>query len=150
MSDQDSVCPFGQSDAESPTRLRARAKITVQSSEAEPYDQTASPALVEVHLTETFVGDIEGESPVRALQILRDDKSASLVSVHDSAENWADARGPSCFKGQKSLRTARSRRDGLSFPDRGQTNFRGSVVRADLKASLEKGPTERWTIGSND
>jgi Protein of unknown function (DUF3224) len=81
MSDQDSVCPFGQSDAESPTRLRARAKITVQSSEAEPYDQTASPALVEVHLTEMFVGDIEGESPVRALQILRDDKSASLVSV---------------------------------------------------------------------
>jgi Protein of unknown function (DUF3224) len=77
MNDQDSVRPFGQSDAESPTRLRARAKIAVQSSEAE----TESPALVEVHLTETFVGDIEGESPVRALQILRDDMSASIVSV---------------------------------------------------------------------
>jgi hypothetical protein len=147
MSDQDSVCPFGQSDAESPTRLRARAKITVQSSEAEPYDQTASSALVEVHLTETFVGDIEGESPVQFCATIS--LPASSAS-NDSAENWVDARGPSCFKGQKSLRTARSRRGGLSFPDRGQTNFRGSVVRADLKATLEKGPTERWTTGSND
>src|SRR5436190_24238756 len=81
MSDRDSLHPSGQSHAESPQRVRASAKITVKSSEAEPYDQTASPTLVEVRLTETFVGDIEGESPVRALQILRDDKSASLLSV---------------------------------------------------------------------
>lgn len=61
--------------------MRARAKIAVLSSQAEPYDKTAGPALMEVHLSETFVGDIEGYSPVRALQILRDDKSASLVSM---------------------------------------------------------------------
>jgi hypothetical protein len=36
---------------------------------------------VEVRLTETFAGDIEGESPVRALQVLRGDKSACLVSM---------------------------------------------------------------------
>lgn len=63
------------------TRAHAAARITVQSSEAQPYDQTASPALVEIRLSETFTGDIDGESPVRALQVLRDDKSASLVSV---------------------------------------------------------------------
>jgi hypothetical protein len=79
MNDRDSVHPIGQSQAR--PRARAKAKITVQSSEVEPYDQTASPALVEVRLTETFAGDIEGESPVRALQVLRDDKSACLVSV---------------------------------------------------------------------
>lgn len=150
MSDQDPVRPFGQSDAESRTRLRARAKIAVQSSEAEPYDQTASPALVEVRLTETFFGDIEGESPVRALQVLHDDKSASLVSVQRFRGKPGGRQGTSCCKGQKSSRTARSRRDGLSFPDRGQTNFRGSAARAALKATLEMVPTERWTIGSND
>src|SRR5262249_53212528 len=53
-------------------------------------------------------------------------------ACNDSAENWADVRGPSCFKDQKSSRTARSRRDGLSFPDRGQVNFPGSVARAAL------------------
>jgi hypothetical protein len=31
------------------------------------------------------------------------------------------------------------RRDGLSFPDRGQVIFPGCVARAALKASLEKG-----------
>jgi hypothetical protein len=70
-----------QSRIEEPTRVRAGAKIAVLSSQAEPYDKTAGPALMEVHLSETFVGDIEGYSPVRALQILRDDKSANLVSM---------------------------------------------------------------------
>ena len=79
MNDRESVHPIGQSQAR--PRARAKAKITVRSSEVEPYDQTASPALVEVRLIETFAGDIEGESPVRALQVLRDDKSACLVSM---------------------------------------------------------------------
>jgi hypothetical protein len=71
-------------------------------------------------------------------------------ACNDSAENWADARAPSCFKVQKSSRTARSRRHGLSFPDRGQVIFPGCAARAALKATLEKGLTERWIIGSND
>jgi hypothetical protein len=97
----------GQPQTELPARTRAKAKITVQSSEANPYDQTISPALIEVRLTETFTGDIEGESPVRALQVLREDRSASLSAYSDSVENFADARAPSCFKVQKLSRTAR-------------------------------------------
>lgn len=60
---------------------RAEAKITVQSSESQPYDQTATPPLVEIRLRETFTGEMEGESPVRALQVLCGDKSARLVSM---------------------------------------------------------------------
>jgi hypothetical protein len=81
MASYEGGCPSGKSQTEPRARARAEAKITVQSTEARPYDQTASPALVEIHLSETFTGDIDGESPVRALQVLRDDKSASLVSV---------------------------------------------------------------------
>lgn len=51
------------------------------SSEARPYDQTASPTLMEIRISETFTGDIAGESTVRALQVRRDDRSASMVSV---------------------------------------------------------------------
>src|ERR1700689_4907933 len=69
---------------------------------------------------------------------------------NDSAENWADAKAPSCFKVRKSSRTARSRRRGLSFPGRGQVIFPGCAARAALKATLEKGPMERLIIGSND
>ena len=81
MNDQDSVRASRRSPTEPPTRTTAKAKITVQSSEARPYDQTVSPALLEIRLGETFTGDIEGEAPVRALQVLRDDRSASLVSM---------------------------------------------------------------------
>jgi len=70
-----------QSQTEPCQRTRAKAKITVHSSQAKPYDQTASPALVEIDLNEKFAGDLDGESPVRALQLLRDDKSACLVSM---------------------------------------------------------------------
>src|SRR5436190_16924025 len=71
-------------------------------------------------------------------------------ACNDSAENWADARAPSCFKARKSSRTARSRRHGLSYPDRGQVVFPGCAAKAALKATSEKGPTERWIIGLND
>ena len=131
-------------------RTRAKAKVTVQSSEAKPYDQTASPALMEIRLSETFTGDIDGESPVRALQVLRDDKSASLVSMQRFSGKLGGRQGTFVLQGQKSSRTARSRRHGLSFPDRGQAIFPGCAARAALKATLEKGPTEGWIIGSND
>jgi hypothetical protein len=71
----------GQPETGPRQRARAQATITVHSSEVTPYDQTMGPALMEVRLMETFSGDIEGESPVRALQMLRGDQSAALVSL---------------------------------------------------------------------
>jgi hypothetical protein len=82
-------------------RTRAKAKITVQSSEATPYDQTTSPKLMEIHLSETFTGDIEGESPVRALQVLRDDHSASLVSVQRFSGKLGGRQGTFVLQGQE-------------------------------------------------
>jgi hypothetical protein len=60
-----------QFQTEPRTRAHAKAKITVQSSEAKPYDQTASPTLMEISISEAFTGDIDGESTVRALQAQR-------------------------------------------------------------------------------
>src|SRR5437660_9193617 len=62
-------------------RTLATAKITVVSSDAKAYDQTEGPALMELRLSETFAGDIDGESSVRALQLRRADQSASFVSM---------------------------------------------------------------------
>jgi hypothetical protein len=69
-----------ESQAASPTHAHAVAKVTVQSHEATPYDQTAGPTLEQINITETFTGDIDGESTVRALEVLHPDRSASLVS----------------------------------------------------------------------
>src|SRR5689334_4015869 len=82
MNDHDPVAAIERQSRTKPrTRARARAKITVQSSEARPFDQTPSPALLDIRLSETFTGDIDGQSTVRALQASRDDRSASLVSL---------------------------------------------------------------------
>ena len=81
MTDYESTRGTGQPQKEPRTRTRAEAKISVQSSEAKPYDQARTPVLVEIRLNETFTGDIDGESTVRALQVQRDDGSASMVSV---------------------------------------------------------------------
>ena len=66
-----------------------------------PYDQAAGSALVELCLTETFTGDIEGESPVRALQVLRDDKSASLVSVQRFCGKLGGRQGTFVLQGSE-------------------------------------------------
>src|SRR5262245_52751521 len=81
MNGQGSIPATGQSQTGPRLRATATAQITVENSEAKPYDQTERPALVEIRLSETFAGDIDGESPVRALQVLRDDQSAYLVSM---------------------------------------------------------------------
>jgi hypothetical protein len=60
---------------------RARATITVRESHAEPYDETAGPALSILSIRETFEGDIQGDSIVRALQIRGQDGSAHMISL---------------------------------------------------------------------
>ena len=67
-----------------------------------------------------------------------------------SAENWTDARVPSCFKVRKLTRTARLSQHGLLFPVQGPVIFQGCAARAALKAALAKGRRQRWIIGSND
>jgi hypothetical protein len=82
MSNHDSTPAPGQGQAKTRTRTRAEASIVVQSFEAKPYDQSVSPPLLEIRLSETFTGSMEGESTAaRALQVQRDDRSASLVSM---------------------------------------------------------------------
>lgn len=53
----------GPSQTDRRTHATARAAITVQSSQAKPFDETAKPQLLELRLSETFKGDMDGESP---------------------------------------------------------------------------------------
>jgi hypothetical protein len=63
-------------------RTRATAKIDVRSYQPETYEDSAGGTdLVEIHVTEAFHGDIEGEGVVRFLQALRADGSASFVGI---------------------------------------------------------------------
>jgi hypothetical protein len=119
---------------EMPAHARAKTKITVQSSEATPWDQTPTPSLLEIHLTETFAGDLDGESPVRALQLLRDDQSATLVSLQRFTGQLNGRRGTFVLQGSETVENGRIRATWFVVPGsgtgqlshlRGQGGFEG-------------------------
>jgi hypothetical protein len=132
-----------QSQTEPRTRARAKAKITVQSSEADPYDQTASPALMEIRLSETFSGDIDGKSPVRALQILRDDKSASLVSVQRFRGKLGRRQGTFVLQGSEIVENGKIKATWFIVPGSGTGDLSGLRGEGGFEGDFGKG-SDGW------
>ena len=139
MNDDEFIRPTEQSRRKLRTRARAKAKIAVQSSEAKPYDQTASPALVEVRLIERFSGDIEGESPVRALQVLRDDKSASLVSVQRFRGKLGGRHGTFVLQGSEIVENGKIKATWFVVPGSGTGDLSGLRGEGGFEGEFGKG-----------
>ena len=121
------------------TRARANAKMTVQSSEAKPYDQTASPELMEIRLSETFSGDIDGESPVRALQVLRDDKSATLVSVQRFRGKLGGRQGTFVLQGSEIVENGKIKASWFVIPGSGTSDLSGLRGEGGFEGDFGKG-----------
>lgn len=63
-------------------RITATAQIAVSAWAPEPYDEPgAGPALVRIHVEESFTGDLEGTGVATMLQVLRPDGSASFCAL---------------------------------------------------------------------
>ena len=84
-------------------RTRAEATVTVRDSKAESFDRTVGPALLEIRIRETFSGDIEGESIVRALQVQRDDHSACMVSLQRVCGRLGGRQGTFVLQGAETV-----------------------------------------------
>ena len=139
MNDGKSIHAIGRSPRQQRTHTRAEAKITVQSSEAEPFDQSAKPALTEIHLRETFFGDIDGESTVRALQLRRDDQSASLVSMQRVRGKIGERQGTFVLQGSETVENGKIKATWFVVPGsgtgdlsrlRGEGGFEGTFGKA--------------------
>jgi hypothetical protein len=120
-------------------RARAEATITVQHSEAEAYDETESPALLELRISETFTGDIEGESPVRALQVQRSDKSSSLVSVQRFRGKLAGRQGGFVLQGSEIIENSKITGTWLVVPGSGTDELRGLRGEGGFEGRFGKG-----------
>jgi hypothetical protein len=106
-------------------RAKATAKISVQSSEATPFDETATPPLMEVRIRETFSGDIDGESTVRALQVQRDDHSASLVSLQRFRGTLGGRQGTFVLQGSEVVEHGAIRATWFVVPGSGTGDLSG-------------------------
>ena len=121
------------------TRTHAEAKITVQNSEAKPYDQPGSPPLMEIRISETFSGDIDGESTVRALQVQRKDKSASMVSMQRFRGKIGGRQGTFVLQGSEIVENGKIKATWFVVPGsgtgalsglRGEGGFEGDFGKA--------------------
>ncbi len=125
------------------TRTRAKAKITVQTAEAKPYDETESPALREILLSETFSGDIDGESPVRALQFLRGDKSASMVSMQRFRGKLGGRQGAFVLQGSETVENGKIKATWFVVPGSGTGGLSGLHGEGGFEGDFGKG-SEGW------
>ena len=121
------------------TRTRAEATITVQRADAKPFDQTASPGLAEIFINETFTGDIEGESTVRALQVQRDDKSASLVSMQRVCGTLGGRRGTFVLQGSQTVERGRITATWFVVPGSGTDDLTGLRGEGGFEGQFGKG-----------
>ena len=120
-------------------RTRAVAKIAVQSSENTPYDQSAGPKLLEVRIVETFSGDIEGESQVRALQVLRTDKSASMVSLQRFCGKLGGRQGTFVLQGSELVENGAIKATWFVIPGSGTGELIGLRGEGGFEGSFGKG-----------
>jgi Protein of unknown function (DUF3224) len=75
-------------------KTHATGRIEVVSYEPKPYDEDSDgPDLLEIHVRERFVGDIEGEGVARFLQAQRQDGSASFVGIERVSGRVGDRQG---------------------------------------------------------
>jgi hypothetical protein len=137
MSEHESVQTVGQSHAV--PRTRAAAKIIVRSSEAKPYDQTTSPALMEIRIDETFAGDIEGESMVRALQLQRDDRSASMVSLQRFSGKLGGRQGTFVLQGSELVENGKIKATWFVVPRSGTGDLLGLRGEGGFEGDFGKG-----------
>jgi hypothetical protein len=139
MSDRRTIHTTGKSPVTPHTRIRAEAKVTVHSSETRVYDQGAGPALVEIHLSETFSGDIEGESPARALQMLRDDRSASMVSMQRFHGKLGGRQGTFVLQGSEVVENGRIKATWFVVPGSGTGDLTGLRGEGGFEGQFGKG-----------
>jgi hypothetical protein len=120
-------------------RAHAETKITVHGSEATPFDQSGKPALMEITLSETFVGDIEGESSVRALQLLRGDHSASMVSMQRFRGRLGGREGTFVLQGTESVENGTITASWFVVPGSGTGNLSGLRGEGGFQGDFGKG-----------
>lgn len=120
-------------------RARAEATIAVQSAQTEPYDESESPGLMEIRITETFTGDIEGESPVRALQLVRGDKSASLVSLQRFRGKLAGRSGSFVLQGSEVVEGGKITANWFVVPESGTDELFGLRGEGGFEGEFGKG-----------
>ncbi len=125
------------------SRTRAKATITVRSSQAKPYEQAENPVLVEVNIEETFTGDLDGASTVRALQVQHRDKSASMISMQRFRGTLGGREGTFVLQGSETVENGKINAKWFVVPQSGTGGLTGLRGEGGFEGSFGKG-SDGW------
>jgi len=98
---------------------------------------------MEINLTERFTGEIEGESQVRALQVLRDDKSASLVSMQRFRGKLGGREGTFVLQGSEMVENGKIKATWFVVPGSGTGDLSRLRGEGGFKGEFGKG-SDGW------
>jgi hypothetical protein len=118
-------------------KTRATGRIEVKTYEPQPYEEVDDgPDLAEIHVTETFSGDIEGEGVVRFLQAVRPDGSASFVGIERVTGSIAGRQGSFLLQDAGTLEGSTVKGDWFVIPGSGTGELAGLRGEGGFEAEL--------------
>jgi Protein of unknown function (DUF3224) len=119
------------------TKTHATGRIDVKTYEPQSYEEVDDgPNLVEIHVTETFSGDIEGEGVVRFLQAVREDGSASFVGIERVTGSIAGRQGSFLLQDAGTLEGSTVKGDWFVVPGSGTGELAGLRGEGGFQAEL--------------
>src|ERR671937_331700 len=121
----------------STSKTHATGRIEVKTYEPQPYDEVEDgPNLVEIHVTESFSGDIEGDGVVRFLQAVRDDGSASFVGIERVTGSVDGRQGSFLLQDAGTLEGSTVKGDWFVIPGSGTGELAGLRGEGGFEAEL--------------
>ena len=119
------------------SKTHATGRIEVKTYEPQTYEEVdGGPDLVEIHVTETFGGDIEGEGVVRFLQAVREDGSASFVGVERVTGSVGGRKGTFLLQDEGTLEGSIVKGDWFVIPGSGTGDLSGLRGEGGFEAEL--------------
>ena len=120
----------------------ATGHIEVKTYVPSPFDQIADgPALVEIQVTETFSGDIQGEGTVRFIQAASGDGKASFVGIERVRGSLAGREGSFLLQDSGTLVSKEVNGSWFVVPGSGTGELRGLRGDGGFKAQLGQNAT---------
>jgi hypothetical protein len=118
-------------------KTHATGRIDVKSYEPQPYEEVEEgPNLVEIHVTETFSGDIEGVGVVRFLQAIHKDGSAGFVGIERVTGSIAGRSGTFLLQDAGTLEGSTVKGVWFVVPNSGTGDLAGLRGEGGFEAAL--------------
>jgi hypothetical protein len=119
------------------SKTHATGRIDVKTYEPQAYEEIDDgPNLVEIHVRETFSGDIEGEGVVRFLQAVRKDGSASFVGIERMTGRVEGRTGSFLLQDAGTLEGTTVKGEWFVIPGSGTGELRGLRGEGGFTAEL--------------